>query len=254
LPRTCVNDGGDASLIALAEVPVLERPTPLSVAGGRALDAWRSRLGEIVTVRDPLGAWYRARLVERGTQGVVVPFQCLERAPESALRLVVCQALPAKERFELILQKLTELGAARVVPYVSRRSTDLAGRDAGQKKSHRWPEVVLRAARQCRRAVIPELGAVADWTEVLAEGEGADCRLLLYEGEASLTLGEVLRRTSPRCVVLTVGPEGGFTAEEVNEARAAGFIAVSLGPRILRTETAAIVGAALVQHLAGDLA
>ena len=254
MPRTCVNDGGDATLIALAEVPVLERPTPLSVAGGRALDAWRSRLGEIVTVRDPLGAWYRARLVERGAQGVVVPFRTLERAPESALRLVVCQALPAKERFELILQKLTELGVARVVPYVSRHSSDLAGRDAGQKKSHRWPDVVLRAARQCRRAVVPELGAVAGWGEMLAEGEGADCRLLLYEGESPLTLRQALEGSSPRRVVLAVGPEGGFAPEEVAEARAAGFFAVGLGPRILRTETAAIVGAALVQHLAGDLA
>ncbi len=254
MPRTCVNDGGEATLIALAEVPVLERPASLSAAGVRALDVWRARPGEIVTVRDPAGAWYRARLAEPGAQGTVVAFQRLGRAPESSLRLVVCQALPAKERFELILQKLTELGVARIVPYVCRRSTDLAGRDAGQKKSHRWPDVLLRAARQCRRALVPELGSVAGWREMLAEGEGADCRLLLYEGETALTLSQALAGRSPGRVVLVVGPEGGFAAEEVVEAQAAGFVAVGLGPRILRTETAAIVGAALVQHLAGDLA
>ena len=253
MPQICVNDGGATSLIELSEVPILERPTGLTSAGGRALDVWRARPGEIVTARDPVGCWYRARLVERGTDAVIIPFQRLEKAPESDMRLVVCQALPAKERFELILQKLTELGVSRIVPYVSRRSTDLAGRDSGQKKSHRWPDVLLRAARQCRRGLVPELATVAGWQEMLEEGEGADCKLLLYEGETSLSLSQTLGGRSPRRVVLTVGPEGGFTAEEANDARAAGFAAVSLGPRILRTETAAIVGAALVQHLAGDL-
>ena len=250
----CVNSGGPGSIVRLDTAPTLETVYPLSAAALTALAAWKARPGAIVTLVDPEQTCYRARLVADGEAWQVVPFERLNRPAESRVALHVYHALPEKERFELVLQKLTELGATRIVPMITRRSATLEERDAGQKKSHRWPEVVLRAARQCRRAVIPELGAVAGWTEVLAEGEGADCRLLLYEGEVSLTLGEVLRGTSPRRVVLTVGPEGGFAAEEVTEARAAGFTAVSLGPRILRTETAAIVGAALVQHLAGDLA
>jgi 16S rRNA (uracil1498-N3)-methyltransferase len=172
---------------------------------------------------------------------------------ESPLAVEVYQALPARERFELVVQKLTELGVARIVPVETCRSSTLAERDAGQAKSHRWPDIILRAARQCRRAMLPELYPALDLAAVLDLAGPADLKLLLYEGEAVLTLAAALAGPRPQRVALLVGPEGGFAADEVAAAQAAGFQAVSLGPRLLRTETAAIVAAALVQGLCGDL-
>jgi 16S rRNA (uracil1498-N3)-methyltransferase len=238
----------------LSEIVQLERQTPLSAAAVAALGCWEPRLGGIYTLVDSRQNWFRGRLVQYDSQGaVVLPFAKFICAPESRLELVVFQALPEKERFELVLQKLTEVGVCRIVPYTSQRSVTLEERDAGQKKSHRWPEVLLRAAKQCRRGMIPELAPVLEWSQMLQEVATADLRLMLYEGETYWTLKEAMHRQSPGKVALVVGPEGGFTEEEAALAQAAGVLPVSLGGRILRTETAAILGAAMVQFALGDL-
>lgn len=248
-PRCAENPCGQLWLVA---DPVLGAPLQLRPESILALPRWQARPGEALTVLAPDGKGYRARL-QGGEGGLVIPFEALSGPPESSLRVEICQALPAKERFELVLEKLTELGVQRIVPFVSERSATLAQRDAGQKKSHRWPEVVRRAARQCRRAMLPELSPVLDWTQVLEQGGGADAKLMLYEsaaGKGSFNLEAV---PAGGRISLLVGPEGGFSPIEVAQARAQGFITVSLGPRILRTETAAIVGAVLLQQALGEL-
>jgi 16S rRNA (uracil1498-N3)-methyltransferase len=240
--------------VSLETVPELEVEVPLSPAAVAALARWEARAGEIVTVVDPLNTAYRARLTELSEErGRAVPFQRFARYPESPVAIEVYQALPEKERFELVLQKLTELGVARIVPFVSRRSSTLEERDAGQRKSHRWPDVVLRAARQCRRAILPELYPVVTWDEATYLANHADLRLMLFEGEAPWTLREGLGGERPDRIALLVGPEGGFAPEEVEDARGMGFLPVSVGPRLLRTETAAIAAAAAVQYALGDL-
>lgn len=249
----CVNSGGPASIVRLPTVPRLESPQPLPETARPALTAWRARPGAILTVVDPEQGFYRARLVADVEEWSLVPFQRLARPTESRVALEFHHALPEKERFELVLQKLTELGAARIVPLTSRRSATLAERDAGQRKSHRWPEVVLRAARQCRRAMLPELSPVIDWNAALYCAAKADLKLMLYEGEGTWGLDEALAGQRPERVALLVGPEGGFAPEEVEEARGLGFLPVSFGPRILRTETAAIAAAAVLQYALGDL-
>jgi 16S rRNA (uracil1498-N3)-methyltransferase len=175
------------------------------------------------------------------------------RSLESSLSLTVYQALPEKERFELILEKLTELGVTRIVPFVSKHSSTLAARDAKQPKSHRWPEVLRRAAVQCRRAIIPELSPCLDFAAVLTDTPETALRLMLYEGEGTSSLKELLAGDECRQVALLIGPEGGFATEEVASARLHGFLPVSLGPRILRTETAAISAATVIQFACGDL-
>lgn len=236
----------------LAGAAVLGQTVRLRPESILALPRWQARPGEALTVLDPDGTAYRARL-QGGEGGMVIPFEVMTGPPESLLQLEICQALPAKERFELVLEKLTELGVQRIVPFVSERSATLAQRDAGQKKSHRWPEVVRRAARQCRRAMLPELTPVLDWAQVLDQSRSADLKLMLYEGAAGAAPFQPGAVPAGRRVALLVGPEGGFTPEEVTQARAQGFVTISLGPRILRTETAAIVGAVLLQQALGDL-
>jgi len=254
LTLACINSGGRQSLVHLETVPVLETELRFSADAARALACWEARPGEIITVVDPLQTCYRARLTLLGPEGgTAIPFQTVSRPVESPVAIEVYQALPEKERFELILQKLTEVGVARIVPYLSQRSTTLEERDSGQRKSHRWPEVILRAARQCRRAMLPELYPVVAWDEATYLASHADLKLMLFEGDAPWTLKEALNGARPDRIALLVGPEGGFAPEEVEDARRMGFLPVSVGPRILRTETAAIVGAALIQYALGDL-
>lgn len=146
-----------------------------------------------------------------------------------------------------------ELGVQRIVPFISAHSTTLEERDSGQRKSHRWPEVVLRAAKQCRRCDIPELGPVMDFEQVLSEASRWDLTLMLYEGNMPLKLRDALKDSHISSAALVVGPEGGFDVSEVQRASAAGLVPVTLGSRILRTETAAIAGVTLMQFVLGGL-
>ena len=253
MPPSCVNRGGAASVLRLPGVPLLDQECALGPEQFPVLEAWAARPGEILTAVDGESSAWRIRLTRIEEQPACVPFAKLGRSAESPLRLEVYQALPEKERFELVLQKLTELGAARIVPVETERSITLEERDAVQAKSHRWPEVVMRAARQCRRALLPELYAATPFADALQLAGAAELKLMLYEGEERWSLRDAIAGQRPERVALLVGPEGGFTAAEVNAARGAGFLPVTLGPRILRTETAAIAGAALLQGLLGDL-
>lgn len=250
----CVNRGGADSIIRLAAFPELETEAVFASGAFKALSCWQARPGEILTAVDPGGVCHRVRLTHTSSEPARgVPFFTFPRSPESPLSVDVYQALPAKERFELILQKLTELGVARIVPFTSQRSSTLAERDSVQKKSHRWPDIVLRAARQCRRAMIPEFYPPLDWTQTVSLAAPAELKLMLFEGQTPCTLKESLGKAKVSRIALLVGPEGGFEPSEMEEARTAGFTPVSLGPRILRTETAAIVGTAMTQFALGDL-
>jgi 16S rRNA (uracil1498-N3)-methyltransferase len=235
-------------------VPHLEEETSLSVQAREALVFWQARPGEVLTVIDPATTAYRARITRLDAEGAAcVPFQRLPGPVESPLRIEVYQSLPDKERFELVLQKLTELGVARIVPLESEHSATLDERDAQQKKSHRWPDVISRASRQCRRAMLPELLSVHTFAEALSRAECTELKLMLYEGEVLWSFTEGFGSFRPQSVALLVGPEGGFSSAEVEEAQTLGFLPVRVGPRLLRTETAAIVAAALLQSYLGDL-
>jgi len=250
---TCTNNGGDESLVRLDEVPTLETEIDLSPAACHALTAWGGRVGQVVTVVDTEASLYRARVSRfDGSVGTLVPFERLAGEQRDRVRIEVYQALPEKERFELVLEKLTELGVDRIAPFQATRSISLEERDARQKKSHRWPEVVLRAARQCRRAELPELYPMLSWDEATWLANQADLKLMLLENEAPWLLRDALEQ-KPLRISMLVGPEGGFTPEEVAEVTALGFLPVSLGPRILRTETAALTAAAIIQYQFGDI-
>ncbi|HKI51177.1 MAG TPA: 16S rRNA (uracil(1498)-N(3))-methyltransferase [Geothermobacteraceae bacterium] len=255
LTLECSNNGGPASLLQLVESPVqLEIEVAASAATVAALTSWQARPGEIFSVVGSAGDWYRARLLElSSTTACFVPFARIIQSSESSLQLTVCQALPDKERFELVLEKLTELGASRIVPFQSELSTSLAERDARQKKSHRWPDLIVKAAKQCRRGMLPELYPVQSFDQALYLAAQANLKLMLYEGDCDWPLTETLDADFTSSVALLIGPEGGFSAAEVSAARSLGILPVSLGPRILRTETAAITAAAILQHRLGDL-
>jgi 16S rRNA (uracil1498-N3)-methyltransferase len=250
----CVNEGGPDSIARLGQVPQLDRETPLPAAALHALSRWQARPGEVMTLVDPELACYRARIVSlQPDQPCCIPFERLDFPAESHLAIAVYQALPERERFELILEKATELGVAGIMPMETQQSSTLAERDAGQKKSHRWPDLIRRAARQCRRAMLPQLFPVCPFSEALRAAASAELKLMLYEGYAAWTLTAGFGSFKPNSVALMIGPEGGFSREEVAAAQSAGFLPVSLGPRILRTETAAIAAVAIVQSHLGDL-
>lgn len=216
---------------------------------------WLPRLGEIITVGDDRGRRFRGRVVRiSGHWCEVRLFESLPHSMDSPLDLLLLQALPDKERMEWIIQKATELGVTAIVPFYSQRSTRLEEREARQPKAHRWPSVARRASQQCRRPAVPVIAPYTDFFTALQHAEGFDLKVLLWEGEHEIGLKGICpegERPSRICVL--VGPEGGFTDGEVRLARESGFLSIGLGPRILRTETAAVGVIAIIQYIWGDL-
>ena len=167
--------------------------------------------------------------------------------------ITLLQGVPKGERMELILQKGTELGAAGFVPFLSSRTIPRLSGDRAADRIRRWERIVMEAARQSRRPDIPEVGALVTLAEALAAAR-QEVRLLLWEGERERGLTEFLDSTLyPASVAILVGPEGGLSREEAKEAMAAGFVPVTLGPRILRTETAGLAVLSILQYVWGDV-
>jgi 16S rRNA (uracil1498-N3)-methyltransferase len=216
----------------------------------------RLRAGAMVVFFDGRGREYEAVLEDMSAPAVQARvLQQREGIPEPRTRLVLYQSLVKGDRFDWVLEKGTELGVAAFVPLISRRSV-MRPRGANSGRSARWRRIIVEAAEQCGRSVLPELAPVTDLGEAFDSAPGL--RLLPWEEERALGLRTVLREALSEGVELPevslfVGPEGGFTRQEVDRARDGGVRVVSLGSRILRSETAGIVAAAAVLWELGEL-
>ena len=215
----------------------------------------RARPGQRVVVLDDSGLERLVRLT------VVGPREALGKVEETvsgrgepSLRLVLYMAVLKGDRFELVLQKGTELGVAAFVPVLFARSVSRPDAMAWARgRRGRWERILREAAEQSGRSRLPRLGEPMTLEEAASAARGL--RLAPWEGEGSRSLRSLLEGLDgpPGEVSLLVGPEGGFEPWEVEVVRSRGFHTVGLGPRILRAETAAIVSTALVMHHGGQM-
>jgi 16S rRNA (uracil1498-N3)-methyltransferase len=207
-----------------------------------------------VIVLDGLGKEYLVRLTEvssREVSGKVEEILPARGEPSAEVILMLC--LTQREKFEWMLQKCTEVGASRFVPVISSRSLVQSSGEANAKYE-RWNRIICEAAEQSHRTIIPELSPTLKLEQALREATFADaCKLIPWEDEKSTSLKTALDEDLSKKIAILIGPEGGFSSDEVNLAKAAGFMPVTLGPRILRMETAAIVSCALVLYERGEL-
>lgn len=213
-------------------------------------DVLRLGPGAEVEVFDGRGGLYPARLAEEA-EGLVLRVGARREAPGSRARIHLGFALARGERCDVVVQKATELGAAALAPVEAARSVVRLDAERAADRVRRWRRIAAEAARQCGRADVPAVEAPAPLASVLAAAPEGFRRILLHTGGGE-PLADVVERGLEGHLIL-VGPEGGFTPEEVETALAAGARLATFGPRVLRFETAAIAALALVQHLAGDL-
>lgn len=223
--------------------------------GLNALQFRAARPGELVTLTGEGGGEFRGRILSiNGREAWVLVFTSIVPPTESPTKIILFQALPDKERMELIIQKATELGVHSIIPFKSTRSISLEERESKQPKAHRWQSIAMKASQQSRRGSVPLIEPYCEFSEALGYAKGSDLKVILWEQGNQNRLREVLVcRENYREVALMVGPEGGFDPEEVRAAQEKGFIPITLGRRILRTETAAIVLVGILQYELGDL-
>lgn len=203
----------------------------------------RMHAGEEVQISDGNNLTYRCRV--KGYEEGQAMLEILETCPvdtELASHIYLFQGLPKQDKMELIVQKAVELGAYQVIPVSTKRAVVKLDEKKAAKKIARWQQIAESAAKQAGRGFIPEVKPVMSYREALEYAGSLDVILIPYElAEGMAGTKEILRRIQPgQSVGVFIGPEGGFEREEVDLAIEAGAKAITLGKRILRTETAGL--------------
>lgn len=212
----------------------------------------RLAAGARVEVCDGRGRAFTALVQDLDSEAAVLSVEEeVSTQAESPLEVALGLGLAKGEAVEQVVQQATELGVTRLIPFISTYSEKVAPERAARRLA-RWQRQARESLKSSQRLYLPEISPVQDFPTVLQGPEEA--KFLCYEAERSGGLASCLSRVRPAGVRVLIGPEGGFTTEEVAQAREAGFQVVSLGPRRLRVETAALTAVALLQYAWGDLA
>lgn len=210
----------------------------------------RLRPGEPVRVFDGRGHEHAAVLLSGDAGPFLRLSEAAEPAPESPLRIFLLQAISRGKRMDLVLQKATELGVTEIRPISTQRSVVRLDRQRTRQKIEHWRGIVVAASEQCGRATLPVLHVPVDFATAMDALPTDSARWILDPGGEPPSAAAAAGKSS---VTLLLGPEGGLTGEEKSLAADRGFTPVRLGPRIMRTETAAIAVIAVVQAMWGDL-
>jgi 16S rRNA (uracil1498-N3)-methyltransferase len=222
-------------------------------AGAHLTRVLRLEAGAALTLFNGLGGEYAATLLPANGRHVhvsVTRHEPVER--ESPLAITLLQGIARGERMDLIVQKATELGVARIVPLLTERSVVKLDAKQRERKREHWQAIANSACEQCGRNRVPEIGVPLALGDSLAALSAGSVRCLLA-ADAAAPLA-ALTRQSQQPIVLLIGPEGGLAENERQFALANGFVGCRLGPRVMRTETAGLAALAVLQAIAGDLA
>jgi 16S rRNA (uracil1498-N3)-methyltransferase len=214
----------------------------------------RLKAGDRIVVFDCSGNHYQA-LIKTADHKKVKLFieHSLPEQSESSLDLTLAQGFLKDKKMDLLVRHLTELGVTRLIPYFAHRSIPSPDPKRLKARYQRWEKIAHEAMKQCGRSRPIELTQATSFDETLAMARGHDLRLIFWEqvsGSPPLRMGDYQK---PASLFVMIGPEGGFEPAEIEKARAEGFLTISMGPRILRAETAALAATTLVQFHFGDM-
>ena len=212
--------------------------------------------GDQLILMDQKGSHFLGRIKSASTREVRVLLErTLPKPLPSPVKIILCQALIKSRQMDYVIQKTSELGVDRIFPFMSKRTETSFSKERLANKMRHWQEIAISSTKQCGRIRPVEIASPEPFEELMEKWKEADgVKLILWEEETSRDLKGVLKESSQdRIFIAAVGPEGGFTRKEIEDAEDAGFAPVSLGTRILRSETAASTIVALVQYEWGDL-
>lgn len=223
----------------------------------------RAKVGDHVIVADGAGQEAIAEIVALSKGTVEATYlELTKSAGEARIEVWVAQALPKGDKMEVVIQKGTEIGANRFIPFTSERTIVQYDAKKEAKRIERWARIAKEAAEQAHRGRIPTIESVSTWRELLAMVPNVTMAFICYEKENAQQFRELLQSVIPKDsassnipiqIMLIVGPEGGLTEGEIREAEQAGCRTISLGRRILRTETAAMVGLSCILYESGEM-
>ncbi len=215
----------------------------------------RLKAGDRVVLFDGAGQEYEALIAKILRGEVRLSIERSRRCQvESPVRITLAQGFLKDKKMDTLIRQLTELGISRWIPFFGARSVPRPDAKRLVKRVARWQKIADEALKQCGRAQAPRIETAPDFSEMLRFADASTVKLIFWVAEeAAFPENDPVAGTDHREVFIVLGPEGGFTAGEIDLARQAGFQTVSLGPRILRAETATIAAGTLIQYRFGDL-
>jgi 16S rRNA (uracil1498-N3)-methyltransferase len=239
-------------------IPRNEIHSDTIVVEGRSLtylrDVLRMRPGEPIEIFDGEGRAYPSVVERYLDDGAEIRLGSVIERPFAGVRVTLAQGLPKGDKLELVLQKAVELGVTSFVPLACERSIVKLDLKKAAERVERWQRIADEAARQCQRADTVTVESVQSLERfVNTTSQGNERRLILDEEEKSIRLRSRLSDAGAH-YVLIVGPEGGLSRQEIEAAKRGGYIPVTLGPRVLRTETVGLAALSVIQHVLGDFA
>ena len=229
-------------------------PDRLSLDGGEAhhaADVLRMKTGERVTVFNGEGAEAEAEIVKASRQNVELRRIGVHSTPPLGCHITLAQAVPKGKNMELIIEKATELGAAAIAPLLSERTVIRGSEDEHVRKQHKWQRVAVEACKQCGQNWLPKVHVPRSPKSFFESGERYDLMLIASLQSDARPLKQVLAEFGakrPVSVLILVGPEGDFTPAELALAKSHGCRPITLGPIILRAETAALYCLSVLNH------
>ncbi|MDH3345095.1 MAG: 16S rRNA (uracil(1498)-N(3))-methyltransferase [Desulfobacteraceae bacterium] len=215
----------------------------------------RLKSGDKIGLFDGKGFEYQAKIVDLSTGRVKVSvIRRFPSAAESPVQITVAQGFLKEKKMDGLVRQLSELGINKWNPFIADRSVPRPDKKQLSARTKRWEKISKEAIKQCKRGCIMEIGDTVSFEEILNLSQTADLKIAFWENELQPLNAELPRpdRNINKIYVL-LGPEGGFTQQEIESARDRGFVTASLGPRILRAETATVAACVLLQHLFGDM-
>ena len=212
----------------------------------------RMKRGDLAIVCDGNGTDLLCRITETADNAVTLDI--LDRRasvgePDVSVRLFQC--VPKADKMDFIVQKAVELGAAEIVPVISKRCVSRPDAKSAAKKRERWQRIAEEAAKQCGRGKIPAVGEMIGFADAVGAHSEGDCGIIFYECGGK-RLGEIIGE-NVRALDVYIGSEGGFEKYEIDAAEAAGIVPATLGTRILRCETAPVAALAVLMNLTGNM-
>lgn len=215
----------------------------------------RMKPGDTLVVFDGAGNDYEAEIRTIFPDRVKVsPVKRIHTTMDSPVKITLAQAMLKGKKMDVLARQITELGITRWVPFFSGRSIPMPARAKLPQRLERWRTIIIESMKQCQRSWLTELDGIVSFDEALEMGKTDDVKLIFWEEETQ-ALSKVLDPVPDKCkrVFAIIGPEGGFSEEEIKKAVSLGYQSVSLGSRILKAETAALSVCTLMQYLFGDM-
>jgi 16S rRNA (uracil1498-N3)-methyltransferase len=213
----------------------------------------RLKPGDKIGLFDGKGFEYEAEIVDLFPGKVNASLiRCFPSTAESPIQVTVAQGFLKERKMDGLVRQISELGITKWMPFIADRSVPMPGKKQLLSRTKRWEKIAREAVKQCRRGRILKIGETASFSEVLNLAQVCDLKIAFWEDETR-PVQAVKPEGHIQTVFALIGPEGGFTQKEIENAKDHGFVTAGLGPRVLRAETATVAVCVLLQYLFGDM-